>query len=501
MIKLTRRQTEAMREANTRSHWLALSAEVRSCLDSIPVNKWSSVVAEAESNLSLSVARLCRERRACLLARTRVNEVRQDGKAEFGSLVKGFIAGCANSVGVLPVTQYFGVHASQISSWKRDERLINATVFLRRYSIHDSSENKEVKPDAAAVPTVPKESLTNMTGQETPFAKLEEAFKRFVGKTRRRYSRSEKREIVALADEFGSKEVHGRLGVSYDTIARLLRRAGRKPPEEVGEVPARYAVILEVMKKHPGMGPMQIRDWIARHHGQRMGVNTVREVMERAGWVPPLVRKKEFRPGQFRRYEAVRRNVLWHADFLHAYINSCKVFVLFLQDDHSRFIVGHGIFDGEKADAVLQVVQDAIAQHGCPGSLMADRGSAFRSWRGIGQLTRFLEEIGVDQHVAIEARVNGKLENLNQQVQKELLDVRRFSSLAEFESALLEWVAHYNFRRCHQGLAKLEVPADRFFPGAMEGYGKSANKQRGEGEMLRLLQEIILATRSEFAVS
>jgi hypothetical protein len=97
----------------------------------------------------------------------------------------------------------------------------------------------------------------------------------------------------------------------------------------------------------------------------------------------------------------------------------------------------------------------------------------------------------------VEARVNGKLENLNQQVQKELLDVRRFASLAEFETALVEWVAHFNFRRCHQGLGKLQVPADRFYPGAMAGYAQAGVQQRGEGEMLRALQELILATRGE----
>jgi transposase InsO family protein len=395
------------------------------------------------------------------------------------------------------VSQYFGVQTSQLSLWKQEERALDAAVFLRRCEAERRSEC-----DKPALPE-PKPIEKVAIAVETPaskvdgFAKLQESFARFSGKTRRRYSRSEKRAILALADEFGAKEVHERLKVSYDTIARLIRRAGRKAPGEVGEIPARYAVVLEVMKRHPGMGPMQVRDWIARHHEQRMGVNTVREVMERAGWVPPLIRKKEFRPGQFRRYEAVRRNVLWHADFLHVFINSCKAYILFIQDDHSRFIVGHGIFDGEKAEAVIVTVQDAVAAHGRPERFMADRGSAFRSWRGIGQLSRFLEELGVDQDVAIEARVNGKLENLNQQVQKELLDVRRFTSLAEFEKALAVWVSHYNFQRCHQGLAKLQVPADRFYPGAMAGYAQAGVQQRGEGEMLRALQELILATRGD----
>lgn len=433
---------------------------------------------------------------------TRVVEVRSKRDKEgFGPLIKGFVAGCAKVAGTVSTAKYFGFHGSQVSLWRQEEPIISAAEFLRLLRTAQTSApcktnvNDQVKVPEVVTSIAPEKK--DKPKQPDDFSKLKETFERFAGKTRRRYSRSEKRAILTLVDEFGSKEVHERLGVSYDTIARLLRRAGRKSPEEVQEIPARYGLVVEIMKKHPGMGPMQIRDWIARHHGQRMGVNTVREVMERAGWVPPLVRRKEFRPGQFRRYEAVRRNVLWHGDFLQVFINSCKVYVLLIQDDHSRFIIGHGIFDGEKAEAVLAVVIEAVGRHGRPESFMADRGSAFRSWRGIGQLTRYLEEIGVDQHIAIEARVNGKLENLNGQVQKELLDVRRFTSLAEFESALVDWVEHYNFRRCHQGLDKLQVPADRFFPGAMDAYTRSMNKHRGEGEMLRVLQEFIMATRGQ----
>jgi hypothetical protein len=82
-------------------------------------------------------------------------------------------------------------------------------------------------------------------------------------------------------------------------------------------------------------------------------------------------------------------------------------------------------------------------------------------------------------------------------VQKELLDVRRFTSLAEFETGLADWVEHFNFRRCHQGLGKLQVPADRYFPGAEKAYTKASEKNRSESEMLRALQDLIAATRTQ----
>jgi transposase InsO family protein len=232
---------------------------------------------------------------------------------------------------------------------------------------------------------------------------------------------------------------------------------------------------------------MQVRDWLAKHNGLRMGVNTVRRVLESEGWVPPYT-KVERRSEKPQRFEAVRRNVLWHSDFKHAFINSAKVYILIFQDDYSRFIVGHAVCDGEKAEVVLASLQTAIGRHGKPEELMTDGGSAFHSWRGISQLTKFLEETGIDHYVARTPNVNGKVENLNQQLEKELLLTKSYASLEEFAGALVEWIEFYNFSRVHQGLGKLETPAERFFPGAREAYSQKSGGERGLKEgLLRLL--------------
>ena len=60
-----------------------------------------------------------------------------------------------------------------------------------------------------------------------------------------------------------------------------------------------------------------------------MGVNSVRKVMEDNGWVASYSRKI-FVGEEERRYEAVRRNYMWHLDFKHFYINKCKVYLLFI---------------------------------------------------------------------------------------------------------------------------------------------------------------------------
>lgn len=344
-----------------------------------------------------------------------------------------------------------------------------------------------------SIPVLDNASMAAPTVDETAEGKeLAALLQRHAGKVRRKYSQSERRLLLALIERFGSKLVHERFQVSYDTLARLQRHA-RREVEVQKRAPLRYAPVLELMKQHPGMGPMQVRDYIRRHHGLSMGVASIRRVMEDHGWVPPFVRSPRIRDEEML-YEAVRRNYLWHLDFKHQYINSCKVFILFVQDDYSRFIVNFAIGDGEKIELVVRSLDQAIRLHGRAEVVMSDGGSAFFSWRGVSQLTRYLEDAGTDQIIAKTPNVNGKLENLNQQVEKELLLVNNFSSLEHFAHELGAWVSFYNFRRPHQGLGGHQVPADRYFPGAATWYAVANDTTRQQSliaeTMATLLTEL-----------
>ncbi len=306
---------------------------------------------------------------------------------------------------------------------------------------------------------------------EDPQAKQLELFlERHKGKTRKKYSLAEKNLMMKMVERFGSKAVHDKFKVSYDTIARLKRQS-KTALERKTHTPLRYIPVVELMKKHPGMGPTQIRDYLRRHMGLSMGVNSIRKVMEQHGWVPPFVRSSRVNT-DIRFYEAARRNYMWHMDFKHQYINTSKAYILFIQDDQSRFIVGHAVTDSENVDDVLIALEESIRIHGKPESIMSDGGSAFFSWRGSSKMTRFLEDFGIDQLIAQKPNINGKLENLNEQLEKEVLLTTSFSSLRHFDSELSKWVGFYNFSRPHQGLGHSQVPADRFFPGAGKWYGE-----------------------------
>jgi putative transposase len=181
--------------------------------------------------------------------------------------------------------------------------------------------------------------------------------------------------------------------------------------------------------------------------------------MEEAGYRPPKVRRHE----HDKRFEAARPNHMWHADFLHRNINKCSTFTLIFIDDFSRFVVGHGVDDAERADLVLNTFEQAVARHGRPEMVMTDRGSAFWSWRGISRFTALLTEMGIDHIEAEHKEWNGKIEVFNANLSKELFDKHRFYDLAEMRRRLNSHLFWYNHRRTHHALGGLLVPADRFY--------------------------------------
>lgn len=284
----------------------------------------------------------------------------------------------------------------------------------------------------------------------------------------RRYTPSEKAQVLEYAATHGVSETAAEFGCSrfsvYDWRRKMnLAEQGLGAPPTSGQSADekrtdRDRAILDEWKQHPGLGPSQIKNQL-RRRGLKMSVTTVRRVMEDAGYITPKVKRHE----HTRRYESVRPNHLWHLDFLHRNINRSSTFTLFLLDDHSRFVVGHGVDDAERADMVVQTFEDAVSRHGKPEMVMHDRGSAFWSWRGISRFTRLLEELGIDQIVAREKEHNGKVEVFNANIAKELFDKHRFYDLAQMRRRLDAHLDWYNHQRTSHALGGLLVPADRFY--------------------------------------
>ena len=287
-------------------------------------------------------------------------------------------------------------------------------------------------------------------------------------KVARVYTPSEKARALELAAKDGVTAASRALGISRYSLYEWRRQVERAAKGE-GDCPTsgpdpadiearRDKEILDLWRQHPGLGPSQIRNQL-RRQGVKVAVNTVRRVMEDAGYRPPKVK----RDAHDERYEAVRPNHLWHLDFVHRHINRTNTFTLILIDDHSRFVVGHGVDDAERADMVIDAFSQAVERHGKPEAVMHDKGSAFWSWRGISRFTALLTELGGDQIVAQHKEWNGKVEVFNGNLAKELFNVQRFYDVGEMKRRLAAHLHWYNHRRTHHALGGLLVPADRYY--------------------------------------
>jgi len=222
--------------------------------------------------------------------------------------------------------------------------------------------------------------------------------------------------------------------------------------------------ILDYKRKHPSMGPAQIRAQLKRFLGWRVSVKAIARVLREAGYRPVHRGGRPVGDEHPGRFEAPHRNALWQLDFTELRIGAERRSLLVVEDDFSRFVVGHLLCEGPTSEAVVATLREAIRLHGKPERVYTDRGAAFTAWRDVTACEVFLDEQLIDHSLRTAHRPQGggKIESLIATVQRELWEVVHFESVDEAERALATFFRDYNHRRAHTGIGGL-VPADRFY--------------------------------------
>ena len=222
--------------------------------------------------------------------------------------------------------------------------------------------------------------------------------------------------------------------------------------------------ILDYKRKHPSMGPAQIRAQLKRFLGWRVSVKAIARVLRKAGYAPVHRKGRPVGDEHPRRFEAPHRNALWQLDFTELRVGPERRWLLVIEDDFSRFVVGHVLAEGPTSEVVVEALREAIRLHGKPERVYTDRGAAFTAWRDVTSCEQFLDEQLIDHSLrkAHRPQGGGKIESVIGTVQRELWEVVHFDSVADAERALATFFSDYNHRRAHLGIGSL-VPADRFY--------------------------------------
>lgn len=129
-------------------------------------------------------------------------------------------------------------------------------------------------------------------------------------------------------------------------------------------------------------------------------------------------------------------------------------------DDHSRFIVGYGLYDRATTENTLNCLYRILFEHGIPYAIITDRGSHFyankhgKKKKGKCEFQEVLEEMGI-KHIVARAhhpQTNGKIERWFGTYKREFNE--RFKDIDEY-------VKFYNYERPHQRL-NYKTPAEVF---------------------------------------
>jgi transposase InsO family protein len=224
--------------------------------------------------------------------------------------------------------------------------------------------------------------------------------------------------------------------------------------------------IAEVQRKYPDFGLRKVRDFLARFHGVRVSVGSVRNTLQERGvnTLRPRKRRKKIQPP--RRFERAKAGELWQTDITSFVLtrHSQRVYLTVFLDDYSRYVVSWGIYLHQKQDIVIETLLSGVERFGKPKEVLTDQGRQYFAWRGKSDFQKLLIREGI-QHVVARThhpQTVGKTERFWATVGEEFWERIQPQDLTEAKERFGHFVAHYNHFRPHQGIDGM-VPADRFF--------------------------------------
>ena len=254
-------------------------------------------------------------------------------------------------------------------------------------------------------------------------------------------------------------KTHGVAGLD-----RPARKAapGRKSAKRV----AAEQALSQLGPLPEGTGVGKVQGLLYRLGFLKVSKGTVEKVMAAKLPERPKARKRRRnKPVKVRNFERARPNELWQTDIMTFMLKGqYRVYLIGFMDDNSRFLVGWDLFRSQTTKNVQEVFRAAIEKHGLPKEVLSDNGRQYYTWRGKSQFTIMLTKLGI-AHIRsrpYHPQTCGKIESFWRNMWQECLSSVPLSSFEEAEQKIGEYVAHYNFKRPHQGIGNL-VPADRFY--------------------------------------
>lgn len=291
------------------------------------------------------------------------------------------------------------------------------------------------------------------------------------------------------------------VGVSPQTLYQWKKRfeasgpAGLEDSPRGGSVGSRMSevtkrAILMVKQAHPEYGCERISELLARGPALPASAGAVATVLREAGY-ESVERPTQRHPDRVRRFERGSPNSLWQTDLFTFVLKrqNRRLHLVAFMDDHSRFIVGWGLFSSPSTEMVVEALKSAVSSFHAPAELLTDNGAQYVTWRGRSKFSEVCVSLGIRQIVARPRRPQtlGKVERFWGTLWREFLGTAIFEDVSDARARIGRFVDYYNFQRPHQSLEGLS-PADRYFGRASEV--KEALRKRLDENALLLARRL-----------
>jgi len=233
-------------------------------------------------------------------------------------------------------------------------------------------------------------------------------------------------------------------------------------PEELQQI------ILSYRREHPDHGYKRIEDHLKTHHFVVVTRKKIREVLKTHGLEKTCdsgFDHDEASQKGTRRFEAAYPRDLYQMDITYVYLTGLPVvYLVVIIDDYSRFCVAAELRPDQRAGTMIEVLHRAITRYGKPRRLLTDQGSSFYTWSHESTLfQKYLDDMHIEHLVTDphSPETIGKVERLNQTIQREVLHKVRFASYPEAQRGIEDYIHSYNYDRPHQGIQGA-CPCERF---------------------------------------
>lgn len=218
---------------------------------------------------------------------------------------------------------------------------------------------------------------------------------------------------------------------------------------------------------YPAEGVLQLQDYL-RAEGYPVNHKRIRRLVRKMGLMAIYPKRNLSRLGQaiyIRPYllkglAITARNQVWQIDITYVPMAKGFMYLVALLDVYSRYVTGWSLSNSMAAEWVVDTLQQAIASNGKPVIINSDQGSQFTCAKWVDYLED--EQIKISMDGKGRAIDNIYIERLWRTVKYDYIYLRPAGDGWELERGLDNFFEHYNYRKCHQGLAR-KTPAEVYY--------------------------------------